>query len=316
MTLRNRWTRWTSIAVLAAGLSLLAAACGGGGNKSGSSETTTSSTTTATGSQQKTFANLTLAYDTGIDYLDPAYSYTVEGWEIMWNTYLSLLGYKHVNGPDGATIVPALAKDLPQISSDGKTYTLTLRSGLKYSDGKPVKASDFKYAIKRDFLADSPGVGFFTNIVGADQFSKTKKGDISGITTNDQTGKVTIKLNNPQGDFQNILATIFAAPVPQGTSSKDQSTSPIPSTGPYIIQGYKPNRQAIVVRNPNWKPIPNVPNGNPDKMTINVVADDSAALQQVINGQANWDYHPIPVDRLAEVQQKYPDQLKIYTPAN
>ncbi len=314
MTLRNRWARWTSVAVLVAAISLLAAACGGGGSKN--SEGTTTTTSSGGTSQQKTFANLTLAYDTGIDYLDPGYSYTVEGWEIMWNVYLSLLGYKHVNGPDGATIVPALAKDLPQISSDGKTYTLTLRSGLKYSNGAPVKASDFKYAIKRDFLADSPGVGFFTNIVGADQFSKTKKGDISGITANDQTGKITIKLAKPQGDFQNILATIFAAPVPQGTSSKDQSTHPIPSTGPYMIKSYKPNRQAIIVRNPNFQPTPNVPTGNPDKMTVNVVSDDSAALQQVINGQANWDYHPIPVDRLAEVQQKYGDQLKIYTPAN
>ena len=316
MTLRNRWTRWTSIVVLAAGLSLLAAACGGGGNKSGSSETTTTTSTTANGSQQKTFANFTAAYDTGTDYLDPAYSYTVEGWEIMWNVYLSLLGYKHVNGPDGATIVPALAKDLPQVSSDGKTYTMTLRPGLKYSNGAPVKASDFKYAIKRDFLADSPGVGFFSNIVGADQFSKTKKGEITGITTNDQTGKVTIKLVKPQGDFQNILATIFAAPVPQGTSTKDQSSHPIPSTGPYQIQSYSPNRQAVMIRNPNFQPTANVPATNPDKITVKVISDDSAALQAVINGQANWDFHPIPVDRLADVQQKYPDQLKIYTPAN
>jgi peptide/nickel transport system substrate-binding protein len=44
--------------------------------------------------------------------------------------------------------------------------------------------------------------------------------------------------------------------------------------------------------------------------------DDSAALQQAINGQADYDFHPIPVDRLADVQQKYGDQLKIYTPAN
>src|SRR5205807_7576122 len=120
----------------------------------------------------------------------------------------------HVSGPDGATLVPALATDMPQISADGKTYKLTLRSGLKYSNGTPVKATDFKYAIKRLFLVDSPGVGFFTNIVGADQFSKTKKGDISGITADDATGNITIKLNSPQADFQNILATIFAAPLP------------------------------------------------------------------------------------------------------
>src|SRR5439155_2065252 len=258
--------------MLATGLALLVAACGGGGKKTGG-------TTTAPGGggSQKTFANFRIVYDTGTDYLDPAYSYTVQGWAAMWNVYLSLLGYKHINGADGATLVPALATDLPQISSDGLTYTLTLRSGLKYSDGTAVKASDFKYAIKRDFLADSPGVGFFTNIVGADQFSKTKKGDISGITANDATGKITIKLAKPQGDFQNILATIFAAPVPQGTSSKDQSTTPIPSTGPYMSQSYSPNRQFILVRNPNFKPTDNVPATNPDKMTFKIVEDDSAA---------------------------------------
>jgi peptide/nickel transport system substrate-binding protein len=314
VTLRNRWARWTSVAVLVTAISLLAAACGGGGNKSG--EGTTTTTSSGGSSQQKTFPNFTVAYDTGTDYLDPAYSYTVEGWEAMWNVYLSLLGYKHVNGPDGATIVPALAQALPQVSADGLTYTMTLRPGLKYSDGTPVKASDFEYAIKRDFLVDSPGVGFFTNIVGADEFSKSKKGDISGITTDDATGKITIKLLKPQGDFQNILATIFAAPVPQGTPSKDQSTTPIPSTGPYQIQSYTPNRQFVLVRNPNFKPTENIPATNPDKMTFKIVEDDSAALQQVINGQADYNFHPIPVDRLADVQQKYGDQLKIYTPAN
>jgi peptide/nickel transport system substrate-binding protein len=180
---RNRWTWFVSLAMLAAGLALLAAACGGGGKKAA-----TTTTGTPGASQQKTFANFRIVYDTGTDYLDPAYSYTVQGWAAMWNVYLSLLGYKHVNGPDGATIVPALAEDLPTVSSDGKTYTLTLRSGLKYSDGTPVKASDFKFAVKRLFLLDSSGVGFFANIVGADQFSKTKKGDISGITANDATG--------------------------------------------------------------------------------------------------------------------------------
>src|SRR6266511_1392735 len=297
--------------MLATGLALLVAACGGGGKKT---ESTT--TTAGGGSQQKTFPNFQIIYDTGTDYLDPGLSYTVQGWETMWNVYLSLLGYKHVNGPDGATIVPALAEDLPQISSDGKTYTLTLRKGLKYSDGTAVKASDFKYAIKRDFLVDSPGVGFFTNIVGADQFSKTKKGDISGITANDATGKITIKLAKPQGDFQNILATIFAAPVPANTPAKDQSTHPTPSTGPYMIQSYTPSRQFVLVRNPNFKPTDDVPATNPDKMTVKIVEDDSAALQQVINGQADFDFHPIPVDRLASVQQQHGDQLKIFTPAN
>jgi peptide/nickel transport system substrate-binding protein len=315
---RHPW-KWLLIAAsFAIGVSLIAAACGGGGgNKSGTTTTTGSASGNASGGQ--TFPNFRIAYDTGTDYLDPGLSYTVEGWQIMWNVYLPLLGYKHANGPDGATIVPYLAQDLPTVSSDGKTYELTLRKGVKYSDGTPVKASDFEATIERDFKIDSPGVGFFGNIVGADEFGKTKTGHISGITTDDKTGKITIKLNAPQGDFVNILATIFAAPVPANSPAKDSSTNPLPSTGPYMIQSYQPNKQAIVVRNPNFDASMfdgNVPSGNPDKMTIDVIGDDTVALNRVINGQDDYDFHQIPTDRLAATQQKYGQQIKVYTPAN
>ena len=314
MIRRQRWTWLLSVGALVAGFALLAAACGGGGGNA--NKETTGTATTGGAGQQKTFANFRIVYDTGTDYLDPGLSYTVQGWQAMWNVYLSLLGYKHVAGPDGATLVPALATALPQVSADGKTYKLTLRKGLKYSDGTPVKATDFRYAIERDYKVDSPGVGFFSNIVGADQFAKTKKGHISGIVANDSSGAITIKLLKAQGDFQNILATIFAAPIPQGTPAKDQSTTPIPSTGPYQIASYKPNRQFVMTRNPNFKALPNVPATNPDKITVTIVGDDAAALQKVINGQADYNFHPIPPDRLSNVQDKYADQLKVYTPAN
>jgi len=318
MRFSYRWARWAGVATLVVGLALLAAACGS--SKKSSPATTSTSPTGTTPTSNTTgvrpFPVFRIVYDTGLDFLDPGLSYTTQGWGIMWNVYLSLLGYKHVNGPDGATLVPALAESLPKVSSDGLDYKFTLRPGLTYSNGKPVKASDFKYAVKRLFLIDSPGVGFFTNIVGADQFSKTKKGDISGIVVDDAARTVEFKLAKPQGDFQNIVATIFSAPVPAGTPAKDQSTTPIPSTGPYMIQSYQPNRQVVIVRNPNFKPTANVPATNPDKVIVSIVGDDSAALQRVINGQDDWDQHPIPVDRLGQVQQKYPNQLKIYTPAN
>jgi peptide/nickel transport system substrate-binding protein len=304
-------------AAFAAGLALVAAGCGGGGNSSSSSNTGTSSSSGNGSSSGKTFANFRLAYDTGIDFLDPGLSYTVEGWGIMWNVYLPLIGYKHVNGPDGATIVPYLAQDLPKVTNGGKTYTMTLRKGLKYSDGTAVKASDFKATIVRNFKIDSPSVGFFGNIVGADKAAAS--GDISGITADDATGKITINLTEPQGDFENILATTFAAPVPASTPAKDQSTTPAPSTGPYMIQSYKPNKQAIVVRNPNFDASlldGNVPAGNPDKMTIDIIGDDSVALQRTIAGTDDYDFHQIPPDRLSATQQKYGDQIKVYTPAN
>ena len=318
MTRSQRWTWLLSVGALVVGFALLGAACG---SKSKSAKSNTTSSSGSGGGKNQPFANFRLAYDTGIDFLDPGLSYTVEGWGIMWNVYLPLLGYKHVNGPDGATIVPYLAKALPTVSSDGKTYTLTLRKGLKYSDGTPVKATDFRATIERDFKVDSPGVGFFGNIVGADSFSKTKKGHITGIVANDATGKITIKLTQPQGDFQNILATTFAAPVPASTPAKDQSSHPAPSTGPYMIQSYKANKQAIVVRNQQWKTnkatgISEVPNGNPDKMTIDILGDPGVALTRTLKGQDDYDFQQPPPDRLGTLQSKYSNQVKVYTPAN
>jgi len=319
---RQRWTWLLSVGALVVGFALLAAACGS--KSSNANKNTNTAGTQGTGggtAQNKPFANFRIAYDTGIDFLDPGLSYTVEGWAIMWNVYLPLVGYKHVNGPDGATIVPYLAKSLPTVSADGKTYSLTLRKGLKYSDGTPVKASDFRASIERDYKVDSPGVGFFSNIVGADAFSKTKKGHITGITTNDSTGAITIKLTQPQGDFQNILGTTFAALIPAATPAKDQSTHPAPSTGPYMIQSYKPNRSAVVVRNPQWKSnkgtgITEVPNGNPDKMTFDILGDPGVALTRTLKGQDDYDFQQPPPDRLGTLQSKYSNQTKVYTPAN
>jgi peptide/nickel transport system substrate-binding protein len=312
-----RWRSLLAAASLCAVLAVLAAGCGGGGGN----ETTTSAAGggKTTSSSGKAFDNFRIAYDTGIDFLDPGLSYTVQGWSIMWNVYLPLLGYKHVNGPDGATLVPYLAQDMPKVSSDGRTYTFTLRKGVKYSDGTAVKASDFAATIKRDYLIDSPGVGFFSNIVGADDFAKTKKGEISGITTDDAAGTITVKLMQPQGDFENIMATEFAAIVPASSPSKDSSTKPLPSTGPYMIESYKPNKQVSIIRNPNFDASMfdgNVPAGNPDKMSIDILGDAGVALTRTLKGQYDYDFYQPPVDRLAELQNKYADQIKVYTPAN
>src|SRR5882757_8625270 len=89
------------------------------------------------------------------DYVDPQLSYTVEGWEVLWNVYTPLLTYKHAKGKEGTQLVPALAEKMPDISPDGKTYKLKLRPNMKYSDGTPIKASDFTYGIQRLFKADS-----------------------------------------------------------------------------------------------------------------------------------------------------------------
>jgi len=301
-----------AVVALAAAFAVLAAGCGSSSKSSSATSTAASGASTS----GKTFANLRVTWDAP-DYMDPGLAYTVAAWQIMWNVYEGLVGYSHVNGPAGAKIVPYLAQSLPTITNGGKNYKFTLRKGLKYSDGTPVKASDFRATIERDYKIDSPGVGFFSAIQGADQFGKTKKGHISGIVTNDAAGTIEIKLSHPEGDMLNILATEFAAFVPAKTPASDQSTKGIPSTGPYLVKSYAPNKNFVVVRNPKFNgQIPGIPKGNPDKVTGKIVTDPTQALQQVLSGQSDYDFQPIPTDRLAQVKQKYSDQLHLYTPAN
>lgn len=255
------------------------------------------------------------------DYFDPGLAYTVAAWQVMWNVYEGLLGYKHANGAAGATLEPYLAKSLPKITNGGKTYNFVLRSGLKYSNGTPIKASDFAATIERDYKIDSPGVGFFSAIKGVSGpkgYATTKKGHISGIKTNDATGAITITLTHPEADFSNILATLFAALVPPTTPDSDQSTKGIPSNGPYLIKAYSPNRSFTVVRNPNFdaSKLPNIPRGNPDQMIGKIITDPTAAMQTVLTGSSDYDFQPIPNDRLPQIQKQYGKQLKIYTPAD
>jgi len=154
-------------------------------------------------------------------------------------------------------------------------------------------------------------------VSGANGFATTKKGHISGITTNDANRTIQIKLTSPRGDFLYILALEFSHFVPAGTPATDQSTHPIPATGPYIVQSYVPSRSFVLVRNPNYNDqIPTMPKGNPDKVVGKIITDPVAAYQRVVSNSSDYDFQTVPNDRLPEAQSKYKDQLRIYTNAN
>ena len=312
MTKRSRLTRVVGVLALLAALAFLAG-CGGGGNKSSSGSSGGSS------NSGKTYPVLRVIWDAP-DYMDPQLYYTVAAYQINNYVWSGLLGYKHAAGPAGAQLVPYLAESMPKISADGKDLKFTLRKNLHYSNGAAVKASDFKYSIERAFKMDSPGVGFFSaisGVSGANGFATTKKGHITGIITNDANRTIELKLDHPEGDILYILALEFAHVVPSGTPASDQSTHPIPSTGPYMVQSYQPNRGFTLVRNPHYNnQIPTEPSGNPDKVVGTIITDPVAAYQRVVSDKADYDFQPVPNDRLPEAQSKYKDQLRIYTNAN
>jgi peptide/nickel transport system substrate-binding protein len=273
-------------------------ACGGGGDD------------TSDGGSGETGGILNATYASFPDYMDPALSYTAEGWTAMGEIYIPLLTYKHGEGEEGSEVVPGLAKDMPKISNGEKTYTLFLRPGLKYSDGTAVKASDFTNAVERMFKVNSGGSPFYTGIVGAEDFAETKKGGIPGIKTNDKTGEVRIDLVKPRGTFTNELALMFVAPVPPDTPDTDQSATPPPGTGPYTITKSQPGRGWEYERNPYWakansKAMPDYPTGSIDGAKITVVRNQQTQVNDVEQGRYDWMQNPVPPDRYPEVKEKY-----------
>jgi peptide/nickel transport system substrate-binding protein len=264
----------------------------------------------SSGSSGKEGGTLNATYASFPDYLDPALSYEVEGWTAMYNTYIPLLTYAHANGQAGSKVIPGLAKSLPKISDGGKTYTLELRPGLKYSNGAPVKASDFTFAVERLFKINSGGSPFYTDIVGAEKFAETKQGGIPGIEADDKTGKIVIHLIKPRGTFTNELGLMFVAPLPPSTPETNQTPNPPPATGPYMITKSDPGRGWSYERNPYWakanaKAMPELPGGHVNKIDVTVVSDASTQVNDIEQGKFDWMQSVPPPDRYPEVKSKY-----------
>ena len=84
-------------------------------------------------------------------------------------THDGLVAYRRVPGVAGATLVGGLATRPPRPSPDGRTYVFTLRRGLRYSDGTPVRPGDFRASMERSLGAPSAEAfpPYFAGIVGA-----------------------------------------------------------------------------------------------------------------------------------------------------
>jgi peptide/nickel transport system substrate-binding protein len=272
------------------------------------------------GGEAKKGGSITISQTSQPDYMDPALTYTVNGIEPLWLVYTPLITYAREEGQAGAKLIPGLAEDLPDISKDGLTYKLKLRSGQKYSDGSPVKASDFEHAIKRVLNLESGGSAFYLGIEGAQDYLDAGKpeGDISGITTDDKTGDITVKLTAPDGSFTHVLAMWFAGLVPGNTPFKNMTENPPPGVGPYKVTESVPNRQFVMERSAEYdkNPLPGIPSANIDKITTKIIKSAQRQAQDVINGNLDYMQDPPPADIKPEVKAKYSDRYREITTAS
>lgn len=164
---------------------------------------------------------------------------------------------------------PALAKALPEITDGGRTYTYTLRDGVKFSDGEPLTADD---------------VVFTYRIVLDDRTNNTAKSELDAIKEVKAVGddKVVFTLDYPYAAF---AARTVLPVVPEHVAGKQDpntgafNTEPI-GTGPYVLTGWSKGEKLTFKANQDyWGGAPKV-----KKLTMAIIADDDVRATRLRSG--------------------------------
>lgn len=212
------------------------------------------------------------------DSLDPHKAVAAGTKEILFNLYEGLVK------PDAdGNLIDAVAS-AHEVSEDGKTYTFTLRDGVKFHDGSLVTADDVKYSIDRcaDTGNGDPLVSAFSNIESVNVLDES-----------------TIEVNLKEADTE-FLAYMTTAIIPASNETPD--TNPI-GTGPYKYVSRSPQEEIVLERfDEYWGTPANIAN-----ITLKVIADpDSIAMN--LNGGAIDMFMRITTGQMNELS----DEFEIY----
>jgi len=298
--------------LVVAGLVVAAASAGG----------TASSATSA----PKRGGTITVLSAGDVDHIDPGEAYYSFSYEITYATQRPLLAYE----PSSVAAVPDLAAHMPVVSGGGRTVTVQIKHGIRFSPpvNRAVTSADVKYAIERGFatsVANGYAGAYFGDVVGAPRTGTKSVPNISGIQTPNRY-TIVFKLKKPEGVFVDALAQPLTAPVPAGYARPFDSQAESSygmhqvATGPYMIKnntagningiGYKPGQLIDLVRNPNWNPKTSWRPAYANQIVFKEGFQDPTVLTKAIlsgTGDVNGDTPPPPAELqsiLAEPTEK------------
>ena len=259
----------------------------------------------------KSGGTITIASGTAPLSADQGLDFTTQGTELYSVVNTPLLTFKRgVQGVAGTQIVPGLAQSLPTVSNGGKTYTFQLRSGLHYSNGAPIKASDVTYALERDIKIPWQAASFVSAYIqGGTDYANGKAKTISGMVTDDATGKITVNLVAPFAPIVDIFALAGTAPVPQSTPMKNLAGTGTIGDGPYKWGAITAGQSYTLVKNTKFD-VPGLPLGHADTIVFKVNSNVLANAEQVLSNQADL-FDPgdtLPASVLQQVKSQAADR--------
>ena len=189
--------------------------------------------------------------------LDPAIDWEQPGWAVLHTLYQTLYDYAPAPGAAGQKLEPILAAAMPTISSDGLTYTIPLRKGVRFAPpiGRELTANDIRFSFERMLRTpQAPGTSFYENIVGVPDFVAGKGAHVSGFPIVDPS-TIEIHLARPDPTLLYTLAMEFCGVMPPEWATKwgaKISRHPLGS-GPFMLDHWTAGTAIVVKRNPNYR---------------------------------------------------------------
>ncbi|MGH9389106.1 MAG: ABC transporter substrate-binding protein, partial [Vicinamibacteria bacterium] len=192
---------------------------------------------------------LVVAIANPVTATEPWAAKTIEEWEVLANVFETLV----TTDPQG-NLAPSLAAQWT-LGNDGRTVRLTLRRGVRFSDGAVLTAPAVKVSLERSIrLRPEEISSVFAAIRGVREYLQGLTDGVAGIEapTDEQ---VEIQLLEPLQIFPAQL-TDFATAIGRVVPAEDGKTERVLGTGPFLAAGYAPDR-VVLERNPQyWKDSP------------------------------------------------------------
>ena len=196
----------------------------------------------------------------------------------QWNLYESLA----VRTPDFSELEMLIAESIEPVGSKPDAWTVRLKDGIEFHNGKTVGADDVIFSLKRITDPKDPKVGNSSiSYIDRDNLKKI----------DERTVRIPLKLTNAA--FPDDLGQYFNAIVPTDYDPKQ----PV-GTGPFKYQSFSPGQRSVFVKNPNyWQ------TGRPyaDQLTIIDFPDDTARTNALLGGQVEA-INNLPAAQLASIR--------------
>jgi peptide/nickel transport system substrate-binding protein len=202
---------------------------------------------------------LLVAWETEADSYDPAIGYNLNAWDAQCCLLNAPL---LVFGANGSAPVPNAATAMPETNANGTEYTIKLRPGVKFHNGRAVTAEDYKYTWERllDPKLASWAGSYLYAVEGAQAVSDGKAKHLAGVEAVDEQ-TIVVRLTQPDATFVNLLASPYMAALPKEEVERhgDEFGKNFVGTGPFKLTEYDgKNQRAVFERNPDylWKGLP------------------------------------------------------------